>query len=648
MFKRQKNLKTKIGIFLLLFVLAVPMISQGTTIVDQEQPPIIDARQMPFLSEMIDFARPSRINWTSKIFPTDQPYLETVKQSVCVEVYVSNVDCTIQLSTDFRTGKTEKCFQVFRPAEQTVKQLAEIPNSHFYVSKFTPSICMTVEKQVLQQIAGNPSVYCIRVIPPMEPFFAELRDLDDIAYTMSYHDGTVDSEIDIAVIDCGYDVNDGLLGGEANDNIVPGSQQDFTDDDHDVSNGNNTHGTTVLDHLACGFGDSGDPDGLYEDEHLYFPLKICDEDSWYLANQLAPEAIDWCIQFDMEIVCMSWGRDEPGWGINTCNGYWCDRFKTGTDAGITWVAAAGNGGKTNGVAYPAESHFVIAIGGYTNFDSPERWEGSDYGLTYFAQDLIPYGHLVYCSVCHDAQGDTEFKPNAYEAANAGYWGWGTGTSIAAPLACADIAIGIYSRHGGEYTEGYENLLDVIALSSEYSISPDECSLQGDLLDTHTLWHRQVASEEFNPTTHITVGGSQTVCPVALAAAEDFPDHYNSLPESTHDFDYVMVISDTDAGGFFGVRDGTYDVGMMSRLPNSEEWAVFPGAQLWAVAYDGDLGAGFDVSRVLWMVTDGIPAANSPERVGAVFVSFVKSDASIVRSVGYAAFSRADMAGYALW
>ncbi len=103
-----------------------------------------------------------------------------------------------------------------------------------------------------------------------------------------------------------------------------------------------------------------------------------------------------------------------------------------------------------------------------------------------------------------------------------------------------------------------------------------------------------------------------------------------------------------AGGFFGSETETVRCGYDSRLPNSEEWAVFPGAQLWAVAYDGDLGAGFDVSRVLWMVTDGIPAANSPERVGAVFVSFVKSDASIVRSVGYAAFSRADMAGYALW
>ncbi len=46
-----------------------------------------------------------------------------------------------------------------------------------------------------------------------------------------------------------------------------------------------------------------------------------------------------------------------------------------------------------------------------------------------------------------------------------------------------------------------------------------------------------------------------------------------------------------------------------------------------------------------MVTDGIPAANSPERGRSMFVSYVKSDASIVQSVGYAALSRADMAGY---
>jgi len=170
---------------------------------------------------------------------------------------------------------------------------------------------------------------------------------------------------------------------------------------------------------------------------------------------------------------------------------WCDRFEAGTLAGITWVAAAGNGGHTNGVAYPAESHFVVAIGGYQDFDSPERWSSSSYGATHFA-DYWPdiWMWLIWCGPCYYAQGDIEDKPNAYEAASAGY-GWGT--SFSAPLACADIAIGICSPVGGEYTGSYEYLVDVIALSNEYPIPPDESSKQGDLVDTHTLWHRQVVA-----------------------------------------------------------------------------------------------------------------------------------------------------------
>jgi hypothetical protein len=57
--------------------------------------------------------------------------------------------------------------QVHTPAQNVVEQLSGIPHSSFYVSRFSPSIGMTVEKQVLEQIAAVSSVYCIRVIPSM-------------------------------------------------------------------------------------------------------------------------------------------------------------------------------------------------------------------------------------------------------------------------------------------------------------------------------------------------------------------------------------------------------------------------------------------------------------------------------------------------
>jgi hypothetical protein len=489
--EQTKKIIMAISATCLLLLLAFSTIQQiCIAAITSEQPSIVDARQMPFFNQMgtrlAEYNQ--KADWTKKIFPTDEPYLDSADQTVYVEVYVSDIDDIIQLSEDCKTGKTENVFKVYRATERTVKQLSEIPHKYFYVSKFSPSICMTVEKEALQQIANQPPVYCIRVIPPLKPFlsFSEIRNLDDIAYTMSNHDSTLDSATDIAIIDSGYDPNDSLLYGEANDNIIPNHQWDFTDGNTDVSNGANEHGSTVADYLVHGFGETGGGEtGMYEDPDFWVPLKICD-DSYSTANQYASQAIDWCIAHDMEIVCMSWGS-EPAlpWGINTCNGWWCDRFRTGTLAGITWVAAAGNGGHTNGVAYPAESHFVVAIGAYNN-NPAQRESYSDYGTTYFAT-ISPA--QIYCLTCYNAQGFTEFKPNAYECGFV-YWAWGQGTSIAAPFACADIAIGVYSPNNGEYTQGYEYLLDVIALSNEYPVSPSESSQQGDVIDTHTLWHRQ--------------------------------------------------------------------------------------------------------------------------------------------------------------
>jgi hypothetical protein len=338
-------------------------------------------------------------------------------------------------------------------------------------------------------------VYCVRIIPNDFKWAAtieQVRTYDDIAYVMSTHDSTVDSATDIAILDTGYDASDSYLDGEASDNIV--TTWDYTDNNADVSNGDNRHGSTNLDLMARAFGDTGGNDGMYEDPGLYFVMKIGDETTGPV-EQYCLSAIEWCIQYDMEVVCMSWGWPPYfGTGINTCNSWWCDRFKTGTLAGTTWVAAAGNEGRTNGVSYPAESHYVVAAGAYTQINGQsqaERASYSNYGTTYFALYLWPIRYL-YCGTCFSAQGYTEFKPNVYECGNVE--NAGQGTILSAPLACADIAIGIYSPTSGEYTGGYEYLLDVIALSNEYPVIPAACSQQGDVVDAHTLWHRQVQTE----------------------------------------------------------------------------------------------------------------------------------------------------------
>lgn len=476
----------------LLLLLVFSVISQiGASTIANISPEIIDVREMTFFDEMearnAEYAEKS--DWTLKISPLDTQYYKSTNETVYAEIYVSDTDDRLQFCSDF-TGKTKNTFRVYTASEQAVKQMSEIPNTYFYASRFSPSICMTVPKQALQQIAANPLVYCIRIIPPLTPFLSisDVRVMDDIEYTMANHDSTLDASTHIVVIGSGYDPNDSYFDGDANDNIMPDTSFDFTDWDTDVSNGDNVHESTVSDTLVWGFGDFGTDTSMYENANFWTPLKICD-DSYSTANQYASQAIEWCISHAVDIVCMSWGNEPPFMGINLCRQWWCSRLRVGALGGTTWVAAAGNDGHTNGVAYPAASHWVVAVGAYDN-DPAQRESYSDYGATFYAGNY--WGYLYYCTPCfwYGPQQVTEFKPNAYECGYLGYWGWGHGTSYSAPLACADIAIGMYSPNDGQYSEGYEYLLDVIALSHEYPVSPDASSQQGDVIDTHTLWHRQ--------------------------------------------------------------------------------------------------------------------------------------------------------------
>jgi hypothetical protein len=492
----------KLGIVLisvcLLSLLALAETAQMvTSLISSEDINVIDTRQLTFFNEMLTRNAEYKLNadWTLKVFPADLEYLKTDTEEVYIEVYVTDTVDKLQTSHDRKTGAITNTFEVFTASENAVTKLSQIPHSYFYASMFSPSVGMTIQKQDLSQIANDPSVYCIRIIPPLEPFLGiyDVREMNDIAYTMADHDTTLDASTWIVVIGSGYDPNDSYFGGDANDNILPNTSWDFTDNNTDVSNGENVHESSVTDTLVNNFGDNSQTDfSMYENRNFWTPLKISD-DSYSTANQYASQAIEWCIAQDVDIVCMSWGS-EPGLiGNDPCNGWWCDRFRVGTLGGTTWVAAAGNAERTNGVAYPAESHYVIAVGAYDS-NPAVRQSYSDYGNTRYAL-YSPYypWYIADCATCYAGQGSfNEFKPNAYECGYLGYWGWGQGTSYSAPLACADIAIGIHSANGGDYT-GYEYLLDVLALSNEYPVSPTDSSQQGDVLDTHTLWHRQVVT-----------------------------------------------------------------------------------------------------------------------------------------------------------
>jgi hypothetical protein len=170
----------------LLLSLLIFLTAQQTSMVAvaQEQPSVIDVQQLTFFDQMRANMALYNVTgfWALKVFPTDQLQLFVTESPIYVEVYVSDIDAVNQSSVDIQTVEVQHVFQVYRASKQSVSQLSAIPHTHFYVSAFSPSIGMTVEKQVLEQIAKVPSVYCIRIIPN----HAQAAIVGDTAYLNAY------------------------------------------------------------------------------------------------------------------------------------------------------------------------------------------------------------------------------------------------------------------------------------------------------------------------------------------------------------------------------------------------------------------------------------------------------------------------------
>ncbi len=421
------------------------------------------------------------------------------------------------METTIRSNKlSEKdlttTYYVYQAKEEHVRTLEKIPHTYFYKSIFQPCICMKTQKKHITNIATLPFVYCIRVIPPAKVCdvkVSEAREIDDIAYVQQNEDSSVDSWIDIAVIDTGYDYYEDDLTPtirEAEDNIE--YTHDFTDGDSDVTDGDNHHGTTVLDILARALGDTGDDDWTYEDPKIYYVLKAGEGDT--IDQTAARRAMEWCLQNAVEIICISWAI-EGSEDSDRCDGYWCGLFKNGAEAGKFWVGAAGNEYKTDAVGYPAKSFYVIAVGGYDEVDYSNkivhRADFSNHGW-------IKYEWTVWwfwkgeCEVCNEAEsiysnGDhKEFKPQIYDAGvilppplsppDFSRKDFVEGTSYTVPLVAAAIAIGALSSY---IDYNFPTLRIVLSDCHEWNVASPWASAQwGDVVDAHTLWHGHHVSE----------------------------------------------------------------------------------------------------------------------------------------------------------
>ncbi len=113
---------------------------------------------------------------------------------------------------------------------------------------------------------------------------------------------------------------------------------------------NSGHGSAaagVIYARVSGFGMIG----IASDADVY-SVKVLDKDNKAMVSSVI-QAIEWCIQNDMDIINMSFGMDESSAALK----YAIDRAE---EAGILMIAAAGNTG--GALQYPAAYENVVAVG----------------------------------------------------------------------------------------------------------------------------------------------------------------------------------------------------------------------------------------------------------------------------------------------
>lgn len=220
--------------------------------------------------------------------------------------------------------------------------------------------------------------------------------------------------IQVAVIDSGVDITHEIFAGM---NISEGwnTLEDNTNMYDDVG-----HGTHVAGIIAV------DAPGVE-----IIPYKIVDSNGGKLSNVL--EAMAKAMEDEVEIMNTSFGLSAPSYALETM-------VEKAYEQGIIIVSAAGNNSATTGF-YPAEYEHTIAV---ASVDAAgEKLPKSNYGDWV---DVAAYGYHVRSSL-----------PD-------GLYGYKTGTSQAAPVVTAAVALIMLSEHTGELT--FEGILAALQASEE--------------------------------------------------------------------------------------------------------------------------------------------------------------------------------------
>lgn len=232
-------------------------------------------------------------------------------------------------------------------------------------------------------------------------------------------DAKTEKKVKIAVLDSGMDrlSAQSLAGGV---NFIASEEDSFGCD-------GTGHGTAVQN-IILSDGSITESVVQNEDAIDMYSVKVLDEENQAPVSRIVA-AIHWCIENDIDIINMSFGTLVRSKILE-------EAIKEADQKGIMMIAAAGNGGETDGsnVEYPAAYPEVLAVGSVN-----QKMEVSDFSARGQEVDLVAPGENIPVSM------------------PLGFYGLSSGTSFAAPHVTAMAGL-LWSNHKEKTAKEIKSLL----------------------------------------------------------------------------------------------------------------------------------------------------------------------------------------------
>ncbi len=377
----------------------------------------------------------------SKLVDSQTIYNE-INASGTAKIIVTLAD--IDFDTDWSSTASVSMTQNAVAYRQT-KVLSSLETGEFTLTNQYRNIAALggrVTASGLTSLLNNSLVAHIEPVRVYYPSLAQAIPMGNAMATRPQYNG---QSCAVAIVDTGIDYRHSRLGGGGFPNAKILGGFDFGDNDADpmpVEGAKLTdgwswgaHGTNCAGIVAGNLGTVGDYiGGVAYGAKLYALKATLDSDPYQgLPSSATYAAWDWCLthkddnaSYPIRVISNSWGggKYDNEEDADNASPAFAALAKTIVDAGITILAASGNNGYTDGIAWPAAMSNVISVGAL--YDTTGKV--TSYSNTANNLDILAPADPVYTT---DLVGALSYTGDYYPYFN--------GTSSACPFAAGCVA-----------------------------------------------------------------------------------------------------------------------------------------------------------------------------------------------------------------